>query len=431
MPRSFYRRVLGRLHWRCSLPLLGLFVLGVAGGVVLERHRTPQPVAHAAKPLAQGPEFRLVAEAWNTIRKGYVDQRSVRGRQYTYATIQGMVDALGDTDHSVFLTPEMRREEDEELGGEFAGIGVRLKEQGRRILIDSLFPDTPAQRAGLRPGDIVLSVNGQRVAGMSAEQVQEAVRGPAGSSVALRVRVPDGAGVWRLALERERIGKSSVSWHLLPGTRVAELRISVFSEGTTAALDRALAELAEAGATGLILDLRDDPGGLLDEAVGVASRFLHKGNVALQKDASGRITPLPVLDSADKCDLPMVVLVNDESASGAEVVAGALQDAGRATLVGETTSGMGTILTDFPLSDGSVLELAIQQWLTPNGKSIWHSGITPDETVELPDDAEPLSPQALKDLSHEHLLKSGDIQLLRGLKLLRERLVAAKDANPG
>jgi carboxyl-terminal processing protease len=144
----------------------------------------------------------------------------------------------------------------------------------------------------------------------------------------------------------------------------------------------------------------------------VASRFLNGGYVLEEKDINGNITKQPVLANVPKTNLPMVVLVNQWSASGAEIVAGALQDAGRAKLIGETTFGTGTVLTQFPLSDGSALELAIQEWLTPSGKTIWHTGLTPDTIVSLPTNVTPLFPEAEKGLSMAQIQASGDQQLL-------------------
>ena len=407
--------------WRRYLLLSGLFLLGILAGILIDRHAIRPDPAPVRKTDGHGPEFHLLTEAWSAIRKNYVDQSSVRKRQFTYDAIKGMVDALGDTEHSQFLTPEMRKEEREEMDGEFAGIGVHLKGRKQKIVIDSLFDNAPAQRNGLKPGDVVVAVGGQKTAGMSAEQVQEAVRGHAGSQVTLEIRAMPGGMTRRLAMTREKIGQSSVGWAMLPGSDIALVGISVFSAGTSESLGKALAALAQAGAKGILLDLRNNPGGYLDEAVGVSSRFLREGNVVLEKDAQGRINALPVRPGQHKTGLPVVVLINHESASAAEIVAGALQDAKRALLVGEKTFGNGTILTEVPLSDGSSLMLAIEEWLTPNGKTIWHQGVAPDLISAQAPDTALLTPKALNGMSVTGLKKNKDKQLLRGMKLLREK----------
>jgi carboxyl-terminal processing protease len=199
---------------------------------------------------------------------------------------------------------------------------------------------------------------------------------------------------------------------MLPGTSIVHLRIASFSSNATGELDTALAAVKAQGATGIILDLRNNPGGLLDQAVGVTSRFINKGNVILEKDINGKITSIPVVTGVPVTTLPMVVLVNEGTASASEIVVGALGDAGRAKSVGETTFGTGTVLTQFPLSDGSALVLAIQEWLTPSGKTIWHTGLTPDTVVSLAADVTPLFPEAEKGMTQAQIQSSGDQQLL-------------------
>jgi carboxyl-terminal processing protease len=172
--------------------------------------------------------------------------------------------------------------------------------------------------------------------------------------------------------------------------------------------------------TGIILDLRNNPGGLLGEAVSVASQFLKNGNVLLEKDAQGKTTPVAVQPHGPVTDLPMVVLINGGTANAAEILAGALQDAHRATVLGETTFGTGTVLTEFRLSDGSALLLATEEWLTPAGRVIWHHGISPDVITALPRDAIPLLPEPERGMTAAQLRASGDVQLLRALDLLSQ-----------
>lgn len=418
MKTAFSGLLMRGRNWRRSAPLALVFCLGAAGGIVLDRKLTA-PAPSLAKAPAAGPDFHLLAEAWRAIHHDYVDQSSVHPRKLTYAAISGMVDALGDTEHSTFLTPDMVRDERAEMEGEFSGIGAWFQARGRQIVVASLTDDAPAQKAGLQPGDVVVRVAGRSVAGMTPDQVEQLVRGPAGTRVSLALRSPQSAGIRHFNLMREEIGESSVAWQLLPGTRIAQVQISAFSAGTSAKLVEALAAVRRSGATGLILDLRDNPGGYLSEAAGVASQFLERGNVVLEKDAKGTVKPLPVQASLPKCKLPMVVLVNYESASASEIVSGALQDAKRALLVGEKTLGIGTILTEFQLSDGSALMLAIEEWLTPSGKTIWHQGIMPDVEVALPEDVDMVSPDTSADISPQELQASGDRQLLQALELLQ------------
>jgi carboxyl-terminal processing protease len=209
-----------------------------------------------------------------------------------------------------------------------------------------------------------------------------------------------------------------VIWQRLPGTTVAHVRIAAFSQGVSQDLQKALSDIRQQGMTGILLDLRNDPGGLLDEATNTASQFLNSGNVLEEKNAQGQVQPVPVKPKGTVTSVPMVILINGGTASAAEIVAGALQDAHRATLVGETTFGTGTVLEEFRLSDGSALLLATEEWLTPNGRVIWHQGIAPDVAVSLPAGVESLFPEAEREMTTAQLQASGDEQLLRALNLL-------------
>jgi carboxyl-terminal processing protease len=198
---------------------------------------------------------------------------------------------------------------------------------------------------------------------------------------------------------------------------VVHLRIVTFSQGVSEALRKTLSTIQEEGSGGLILDLRNNPGGLYDEAIYSASQFLSSGNILLEKDASGKITPVPAWPGGVALTLPMVVLINGGTSSGAEIVAGALQDAHRAKLVGDKTFGTGTVLETFSLPDDSALMLATKEWLTPSGRVIWHQGISPDVSVSLPPEVIPVVPMAERGMSIAQLRASGDEQLLRALDM--------------
>jgi carboxyl-terminal processing protease len=221
-----------------------------------------------------------------------------------------------------------------------------------------------------------------------------------------------------LMIIRARIALQSVTWQRLPDTSVAHLRIVTFSQGVSEALRKALLNIQAEGLNSLILDLRNSPGGLYDEAVSTASQFLGSGNVLLEKDAGGRITPVAVRSGGIALTNPMVVLINGGTSSGAEIVAGALQDSHRAKLVGEKTFGTGTVLETFSLSDGSALMLATKEWLTPAGHVIWHQGISPDVLVPLPPEVIPVVPATEGRMPPSQLRTSGDEQLLRALDMV-------------
>jgi carboxyl-terminal processing protease len=389
--------------------------LGITGGVVLDRQVLN---VSAAAPAASGPNLQLIQDAWQTIQQRYVDRSALQAQALTYGAISGMVDALGDSGHSRFLSPEILKAEHNSLNGQFEGIGAEIQETDGHAVIVAPFDNSPAQQAGLLPGDVILKVNAEDVGELPLYQVVQRILGPAGSTVTLTILTPATGKTRDVTITRARITLHNVTWQQVPGTTLAHVRIAEFSKGISQDLQQALAEIKNQKLTGIILDLRNDPGGLLDEAIGTVSQFVADGNVLEEQDASGKITPIPVDHKYPVTALPMAVLINYGSASAAEITAGALQDAGRATLIGETTFGTGTVLNDFNLPDGSALLLAVQEWLTPKGRVIWHHGVTPDDQVSLPANTQLLLPQAEQSMAPDKVRASGDAQLLRALDVL-------------
>jgi carboxyl-terminal processing protease len=391
--------------------------LGLIGGAIIGCHLLIAFAPDTIPPDAES-NFRLMAEAWNTIQRVYVDRNAIKPQLMTYGAISGMVDALGDTGHSRFLTPEVLKQERGETRGKFEGIGAEVQMKNGQLVIVAPIDGSPAQQAGLKPGDIILKVDDQDVSGLPLDQAVERILGPAGTRVKLTILNPKTTTTRDLTLIRASITVQNVTWHRLPDTTVVHLRIATFNKGVTENLRKALFTFEKEGITGLILDLRNNPGGLYDEAVSTASQFLKSGNVLLEKNALGKVRPVPIRSGGAATALPLVVLINGGTSSGAEIVAGALQDAHRAKLVGEKSFGTGTVLETFSLSDGSALMLAIEEWLTPAGQVIWHRGISPDVVVPLPPGVTLLIPANEKELTAEELRKSGDVQLLRALDLL-------------
>ena len=416
-------------RWLLSLLLVTVILVslgtGMFAGIVLDREvLTPWPQKAAPAAAAGGPDYKLIGEAWNIIRQDYVDKEALKPQDLTYGAIAGMVAALGDTGHSRFLSPEMLKQEESTTQGHFEGIGVEVQMKDGHLVIVAPLDGSPAQAAGLHPGDIILQVDGVDISGLTLSQVVSRILGPAGTSVRLTILSPGTGRTADVTLVRARITVHNVTWQMVPGTTVAHVRIAAFSQGVTAELKQALTSARQQGATAVVLDLRSNPGGVLDEAVGTASQFLASGNVLLEKDAQGKETPVAVQPKGVATDLPLAVLTDSGTASAAEIVAGALQDAHRATLVGDRTFGTGTVLRPFSLSDGSALLLATQEWLTPNGRVIWHEGITPDVMVTLPADASPLLPANEAGMTPQQVQASGDLQLLRALELLQGRQAA-------
>lgn len=397
--------------------------IGILMGAGIERWAWPNVLS-----AGSGFDFGLLAQAWNAIERHYVDRTALKPDALTYGAISGMVDALGDTGHSVFLTPAMAKQLGVIVSGRLKGIGVEIRVKNRQVVIVTAIDDSPAEHAGLRSGEIILSVDGWNITGQPLDQVVQRIAGPVGTPVTLEILNPESHQLRSVTVVRAVIKIADVSWQPLPGTQIADLRIASFDDGVVDQLRTALREIEKQGLQGLVLDLRNNPGGVLDEAVGAASQFLKGGNVLLVKDAKGAVKPVPVRPGGIAPGIPMAVLVNGGSASGAEIVAGALGAAHRAELVGETTFGTGTVLEQFSLSDGSALLLAVEEWLTPDGQSYWHKGVTPQLQVALPDAVNPLVPAMERGMSAAALESSGDAQLLRALEWVKSQV--AREAPP-
>lgn len=398
--------------------LLVLLPLSFAAGVAVERLGV-LPGSRARALAGLQPTFD---EAWQLIHRYYVGRSALRDEPLTAAAIEGVVNSLGDWGHTRYLTPEEVERLQTSLKGNLEGIGARMTMRKKRAVVVQTLPGSPARRAGLRPGDVLLEVDGKSVVGWPLSRVVEVVRGPAGTQVQLKIARGEPPQVLTLSLTRARVEVPVIAWRWLPGAPVVHLALLEFSQAADAQLRTVLQQLRQQKVQGLILDLRGNPGGLKDQAVAVASEFLASGVVFLERDAAGQEQPVPVRSGGLATDLPLVVLLDEGTASSAEIVAGALQDYERGKLVGTRTFGTGTVLREFALRDGSALLLAVAEWLTPKGRRIWHEGIQPDIEVSLPPETEPLFPDEERPLTAQQLAQSGDRQLLRALEVLREQL---------
>jgi carboxyl-terminal processing protease len=398
-------------HKRLTVQVLSALICGAMLGWI-------GAVGCSSSSARKEPDFKLMNQAWNTIQSKFVNRASLQSDELTYGAISGMVDALGDTGHSTFLTPAMVKDLKNMERGEFKGIGIEIQVKGSHVVVVAPIDGSPADRAGLRAGDIILKVSGQDVTDWPLARVAERITGRTGTKVNLTLQDPRTAIIRQVMVVRASVKMHEVTWEKIPGTSLAHLRLASFDNGVTKDLRATLHQILDANLNGVILDLRNNPGGLLDEAVGVASEFLAGGVVLQAKDGKGKISVVPVESGGIATNLPMVVLINEGSASAAEIVAGALQDNHRADLIGQTSFGTGTVLQEFRLSDGSALLLAVEEWLTPNGQSFWHKGVTPDFPVALPVDRSPVFPGAERHMSSEELQSSDDRQLLDAIKIV-------------
>ena len=407
---------------RGSRMWLGLLVFVLVavfftGGILFDRQVLNRSNPEAA---AAGLNHDLLDEARAIIQENYVVQDAATDQQLQIGALAGMVDILGDTGHSRFMTPSMVEEQRNYTAGEFEGIGAYVEMRDGFVTVVTPIDNSPAQAAGVLPGDIVLEVDGEDMTGLSLQEVVDRILGPAGTDVTITFLNPETGEERTLTITRARIELQNVTMAMLPGTSLAQIRIAGFSEGVGRDVDAAI-EAAEAeGATGIVFDLRNNPGGLLNEAIRVAGEFLPADSVVvLRQDAQGGIIEERVPDDAVPTTLPIVVLINEGSASASEIVSGAIQDAGRGLLLGEQTFGTGTVLNEFALSDGSAILLATEQWLTPDGRVIWREGIVPDEVLELNGPISLVVPESVDELTAEELQVSGDAQVLRAIEILQ------------
>jgi carboxyl-terminal processing protease len=399
------------------LPVLALaLVFGAGGGFVGASQLIPATECPESPEVCE--EFTVFWQAWDLARSNFVEPEAAVPQHMVEGAVQGMLDSLGDQGHTRYLSAEDAERWRESISGEFEGIGAYIDVREGQTVIVAPIEGSPAEAAGIQAGDIILRVDGADTTGWTVEELMTNVRGPGGTTVVLTVIHPGETAPVDIEVERDTIEIPSVSWAMLPNN-VAFVRLNSFAERSAAELEEALIEAQEEGATTLVFDMRDNPGGLVNEAIGVASQFLPSGTTVLVEENREDQRTATRTDFAGAAqDIPMVVLVNINTASSAEIVSGALQDAGRAQVVGVPTVGTGTVLSTYRLDDGAQLLLGTAQWLTPDGRVIRNQGIMPDVEVMLPFDAQQLAPSTVREMSAEELMQSDDAQLLEALDVL-------------
>lgn len=350
---------------------------------------TSSPEQQSATPEEMQALFAPFWEAWNLVHENYVDQ-PVDDVALMRGAISGMMEALGDQ-HSSYMNPEDYEQANSSLEGEYEGIGAYVDTTTDYLTITSPIPGSPAEEAGLLPGDQVVAIDGEDMTGIDAELARLRVLGPAGSTVHLTVFREGEDGLLEFDIVRAKITIASATGEMLDND-IAYIQVTTFGSKTMPELEAALKDLMAQNPKGIILDLRNNGGGYLQTAVEVTSQFVDEGVVLYEQYGDGRRTTYDVLPGGMATDptIPMVVLINEGSASASEIVAGALQDLGRAKLVGTVSYGKGSVQNWIPLSgDNGAVRVTIAKWLTPNEKTIHEIGLTPDYPVELtPEDRE-------------------------------------------
>ena len=339
-------------------------------------------VSPSSLPLNQKLDADLFQQVWNTAKNYYVKQ-PVSDQDLFYGSLRGIVSALKDP-YSVFLDPDTASKFKQEIAGSFEGIGIEIGVKKNQLTVIAPLPGTPAAKAGLKAGDEIVAINHLDTAEMSVDYAASLIRGKGGTKVKLTIFRPGWTNTKDIEITRAKINIKTVSWEMKDSS-IAYLKISHFNGDTLADFTKAVKEIIAKNPQKLILDLRDNPGGYLDVAVDCAGFWLPNQTVVISKDSQKQPTVFTAKGQGELANLKTIVLVNKGSASAAEILAGALQDYQKATLVGETTFGKGSVQELIDLAGGSAVKITTAYWYTPKGRQINDVGIAPDIKVELTD----------------------------------------------
>ncbi len=395
----------GHLLRNLALTLLGLmlvclvFLSGVMVGHRLStagllNNTSILPTIPALEAEDSGPDdadFQVFWEVWNTVEdRFYYDLPDSQTRMY--GAINGMLDTLNDP-YTAFITPEAARILREDFSGSFEGIGAYVEQAPEGgVYIIRVFEEGPAEEAGVRAGDIIIAADGIDLTDMTLNEALLHVRGPAGTPVVLTIVREGEPAPLEITVTRARLDVPTIESRMLEGN-IGYVALFEFNATANTRLRNAVQELIDQGAQSIILDLRDNPGGYLEQSVDVADLFLDEGVVLIQRDVDGNVREYRSHNGDFAEDIPLVVLINGNSASASEIVAGAIRDQERGVLIGETSFGKGSVQLLYELSDGSELRITYANWYTPDNLSISGEGIAPDIVVETPTEPTATDPQ--------------------------------------
>lgn len=331
-------------------------------------------------PKGVNVDFSLFWKVWDELPKEYIDKSAVDPQKMLYGAISGMVSSVGDP-YTSFLNPDQNQSLHDELGGSFEGVGIQLGyNKDKQLVVIAPLKNTPADRAGIQPKDIILKINGKDASELTLPAAVDAIRGPAGSKVTITIVRGDNASPKDITLIRERIKIKSVE--LTWKDKVAVIKILRFGEQTNAEWDKAVDEAVQKQAKAIVVDVRNNPGGFLNSAVYLGSEFL-KGTIVVQEDGNGVKKNFDATRVGRWLEGPVVFLANGGSASASEILAGAVQDRGRGKIVGEQSFGKGTVQEVVDLDGGAGLHVTVFKWLLPSGRWINEVGLSPNIKVEM------------------------------------------------
>ena len=357
------------------------------------RNFKPQVViTNKQAPATIEVDFSLFWDVWQRVSRDYIDKTKLEPQKMVWGAIAGMVQSLGDP-YTVFLSPKENQEVKDDLGGVFEGIGAQLGMKDKKIVVIAPLEGMPAEKAGIKAGDFILKVDTEETTGWTLPEAVAKIRGPRGSKVVLTVLHQNQEQPVEITIIREEIKVPSVEVEMEENGQVVHLKLMRFGDQTSEEWEAAVNEINQITkqpnnqtTKGVILDLRNNPGGYLQGAVFIVSEFLENGPVVIQENAQGQRQTFDVNRRGQLTEVPLVVLINQGSASASEIVAGVLQERGRAKIVGEKSFGKGSIQEAEDLSQGAGLHITTSKWLLPSGKWINGQGIEPG--VKIEDDQE-------------------------------------------
>lgn len=362
--------------------------IGFASGYSYTRYQSGSSIAGSLKQLIgrnsqpDNVDFSLFWQVWDALHSKYVDQNKVDTQKMVYGAIQGMVNAVGDP-YTVFFEPSTSKKFQEEISGAFSGVGMEIGKRNNVLTVISPIKDSPAYKAGIKAGDRILKVDGKATDELSVDEAVNMIRGKEGTQVKLSMLPNGSTDTKELTITREVIKIPAVQWTMRDG-HIAHIELFIFNSNIDSEFKKAVDEINASSADSVILDVRNNPGGLLDSAVNLAGYFLDRGSLVTSENfGDGTKNEFRTSGQAQLKKYPTVVLINGGSASASEILAGALHDDRHLQLVGEKSFGKGSVQELEKFGDGSSLKVTIAKWLTPSGVSISEKGIMPDVEVKI------------------------------------------------
>lgn len=404
--KSKLSKILKLSGW--SITILLVFIAGIIGGYKLNENFRPAiekiaSVVNKENKKPAGVDFNLFWDIWKKVEEKYVNKSKIDPEKMVYGAISGMVKSVGDP-YTVFMDPQDAKLFQEDVSGSFSGIGAEIGIKKEILTVIAPLKDTPAEKAGLRAGDRILKINDMMTNDLTIEKAVSLIRGPKDTEVSLTISREGLDKVKVLKIIRNTIMIPSFKWEIKE-KNIAYLKLYQFSSTLPAEFSKAVQEILNSSAKKIVLDLRNNPGGYLDVAQDIGSWFIPKGEVvAIEDFGDGRQIKYKSDGYVGLESFPLVVLVNEGSASASEILAGALSELRQAKLIGKKTFGKGSVQELEELQNGTSLKITIAKWLTPKGFSVSEQGLEPDVKVEF---------------NEEDYLKNRDPQLDKALELIK------------